>query len=195
MLRIPRKPCRIPGYLKNGQPKSIDVGKVNDSYFFCTFGFGFDALIAHRFAESKSRGLKTYVLEVLRAFIGYKGVEARFLADGEEYGGKFFSVTLSNANQFGNNAFIAPFADLQDGLLDLTVIRPFPKIAAPLIGLALFGKFIHLMPFTEIRKVKTVEIFSAAELRFHRDGDACVPDFPVQVSVLPDALSVLVPGH
>lgn len=195
MLKIPSRPQEIATYLEKGSVKSIDSGKLNDHFFFCTAGFGFDALIAHHFSQSKSRGLKSYVFYVLKTFFEYRGVEASFQLDSEDFSGRFFTVTFANANQYGNNAFIAPGADLQDGLLDVTLIRPFPKIATPLVVAALFTRQIHRFPFVETRKVKAAHIQKVSELFFHIDGDAIQPGLPVKISVLPAALQLLVPEN
>ncbi len=193
MLKIPGKVSRIPAYLKTGVVRSIDAGKINSHYFFCTCGFGFDALIAHHFSTSKQRGLKSYVWYVLKTFFHFKGVDARFVLDGEEFLGRYFAVTIANANQYGNNAFIAPTADLEDELLDVTMIRPFPLLYTPVLAIALFGKWIHKLPFVETRKVKKIEIHSVSSPWFHRDGDVYSPEFPARISVRSRALNLLVP--
>lgn len=192
MLHIPSKIKKIPAYLKEGQPVSIDAGSFNGHFFFCTAGFGFDALIAHQFRTSKRRGFKSYIFYILRAFFSYRGVEAKFTLDGEPVSGKFFIVTIANANQYGNNAFIAPKADLQDGLFDVTIIRPFSKWMMPVVVLALFGKRIHKLPFVEYRRAKEMEVQSVSAPYFHRDGEAAEYDLPVSARILPGALQILV---
>lgn len=194
MIKIPRKINKISEYLKKGVLHTIDAGKINNHYFFCTCGFGFDALIAKHFNAGKKRGLRNYVKQVLKTFFSYKWTEAEFVLDNEKFKGNYFSVTIANANQYGNNAFIAPKADLNDELLDVTIVRPFPKILFPVMVLALFGKWIHKLPFVETRKVKRVEIHSVSSSYFHCDGDVYTPEFPAQISVCPKALNIVVPG-
>lgn len=194
MLKIPVKLNQIPPYLKDGVPVEIDSGVMNGKAFFCTAGFGFDALIAHHFSESKTRGLKSYVWYTIKTFFSYKGVNADFTLDGEKISGTFFTVTIANANQYGNNAFIAPMADLQDGLLDVTMIRPFSKWITPILVPALFGKWIHKFTFVETRKIKRMEIHSLSSPYFHRDGEADQNELPVEVQVIPGSLQLLVPG-
>lgn len=193
MLKIPASVDKIPGYLSKGVFRTIDAGAFNNHYFFCTSGFGFDALIAHHFATSKQRGLKSYVWYVLKTFFSFKGVEANFKLDKDEISGRFFAVTIANANQYGNDAFIAPLADVEDAMLDVTMIRPFPLWYTPVMAVALFGKWIHKTPFVETRKVKKIEIRSVSSPYFHRDGDVFEPEFPARISVLPHALRLLVP--
>ena len=99
---------------------------------------------------------------------------------------------VANANQYGNNAFIAPEADLQDGLLDVTMIRPFPKWMAPVVALALFGKWIHKFSFVEVQRISKLEIKSLSSSYFHRDGEAEQHELPVTIEVMPGALQLLV---
>lgn len=193
MLKIPGRFKKVPGYLSSGKIQIIDAGKINDKHFFCTAGFGFDALIAHHFSTSNSRGLKSYVRYTLKSFFSYKGLEADFTLDDEKFSGRFFSVTIANANQFGNNAFIAPDAKIDDGWLDVTMVRPFPHILTPVIVLALFGKWIDKFPFVEHRRVKNVRINAVSLPHFHRDGDVEEIQLPAQIGVIPKAIQMLVP--
>ncbi len=193
MLKIPHKIGKVVGYLESGTIKEIDVGRVNNDYFFCTCGFGFDALIAHRFDGSKKRGLKGYVRNVIKSFFSFKGVTAQFTLDGKAYKGNYFAVTIANANQYGNDAFIAPKANLQDGLLDVTIIKPFPLWYAPLMAIALFGNWIHKARFVETRKAKKVELHSISSPYFHRDGDVYPLQVPATLSVFPSGLYLQTP--
>ena len=52
----------------------------------------------------------------------------------------FFVLTVANTRQFGNNAFIAPDAVPNDGMLDIVMIKPFPKILFPDIYISSFHK-------------------------------------------------------
>ena len=193
MLNIPSKIERIPDYLENGVARSIDVGQINDDYFFCTCGFGFDALIAHEFSDSTTRGLWTYVTSVFKKFWRFRGVEASFKLDEQEYKGKYFVVTFANANQFGNDAFIAPDAILDDGWLNVTMIHPFPIYYTPVMIYALFRKRIHKLPYVETKKVKTAEVRSVSSPYFHCDGDVYNTDLPVKITVQEKALNLLQP--
>ncbi len=193
MLKIPGKGNRLISYLKSGRTELIDMGKANEKSFFCTAGFGLDALIAQRFTHSQTRGFKSYIFYVLKSFLRYDGVIANFTLDDEPFEGRFFTVTFANANQFGNNAFIAPRAQLNDGLLNVTIIKPFARILTPFVALALFGKFIHRLPFVETRKVKSARILSLSEECFHRDGDSDKVALPINIQVIPKALRIRTP--
>ncbi|PTN08672.1 diacylglycerol kinase family protein [Mangrovibacterium marinum] len=194
MLKIPNKIDRIGDYLEWGKAKAIDVGKIGNHNFFCTCGFGFDALIAHHFDGSEKRGLKGYVHYVAKSFFRFKGVEAQFALDGKAYQGRYFTVTIANANQYGNDAFIAPSAELEDGLLNVTMIKPFPVWYAPVLAVALFGNWIDKARYVETCKVREVEIRSLSQPYFHADGDVYQLQLPAKITVQPQALNLLVPS-
>lgn len=103
---------------------AADFATVNGRPFFCTFGLGFDAAVSHRFATRGRRGLNSYIASAIDEFIQYNPDSYEIVtADGEVITDKAFLVTVCNASQYGNNAFIAPAASIQDGLLDVTIVH------------------------------------------------------------------------
>jgi len=193
MLNIPRLRYQTANYLSDGVIKKIDAGKINDQFFFCTCGFGFDAYIAERFNKSKQRGSLLYGWYIFKLFFTYKPVKTSFSVDGVKYDGKYFVVTFSNANQYGNNAKIAPNADLSDGLLDVTMLKPFPRAFAPLMAISLLGGFINLMPYVKTIKAARVEIASVSSSCFHCDGEALSMEYPATIKVYKEALNLHIP--
>jgi diacylglycerol kinase (ATP) len=109
--------------LNSGQSSAIDSCTINDRPFFCTAGIGFDAHVSSVFAASTKRGLQTYVQMVLREFFNFKPQLAVLELNGLQLETNCFVVAFANASQYGNNAFIAPMADIRDGLLDVCLIR------------------------------------------------------------------------
>ena len=195
MLNIPRLRHQTTSYLLDGQIKRIDAGKINQRFFFCTCGFGFDAYIADRFNKSKLRGSLLYGWYIFNLFNKYKAIKASFTVDGVLYDGDYFVVTFSNANQYGLNARIAPQADLSDGLLDITILKPFPRILAPLMGVSLLGGFINKMPYVETLRAAKVHIHSVSSSFFHVDGEAIAMDYPATIRVYKEALKLHIPKN
>ncbi|MFV0522158.1 MAG: diacylglycerol/lipid kinase family protein [Mangrovibacterium sp.] len=194
MIGISSAPNRIVGYFENGKNSLIDVGKLGEYYFFCTCGFGFDAMVAHSFSKSKQRGLKTYIESTIQKAIEFNGIYAEFSLDGKPFSGDFMLVTIANASQYGNNAFIAPNAKLNDGWLDITIIRKFPKVFAGAVATALFTKQIDQFRFVETYRVKKVVINKLENRLFHRDGDYFEINLPMTISILPQALNLMHPS-
>ncbi|HEX8154369.1 MAG TPA: diacylglycerol kinase family protein, partial [Thermoanaerobaculia bacterium] len=109
---------------------SIDSGEVNGIPFLGVMGVGFDATVAHAFAASKVRGLRTYVKEGFFAFLRYKPEEYELTVDGRTLRRRAFVIAISNSSQYGNDARIAPEASLQDGLLDVVIVSNVTLIGA-----------------------------------------------------------------
>ncbi len=105
---------------------AIDYGTVNGQAFFCTAGLGFDAHIGQLFASSSERGLKTYVKITLRELLRYRAGKYLININGLVLKRKAFLITVANAGQYGNDFYIAPLADLQDGLFHVVIFIKFP---------------------------------------------------------------------
>ena len=193
MLKIPWLRYQSAKYIQDGIIKKIDAGKINDRFFFCTCGFGFDAFISDRFNKSKLRGSLLYGWYIFNLFNKYKGVNASFKVDGINYDGDYFIVTFSNANQYGLNAKIAPKANLSDGLIDVTMLKPFPRILAPLYAFSLIGGFINRMPYVYTLQASTVEIKAVSSSYFHIDGEAIEMNYPATIKVYKEALKLHIP--
>ena len=104
---------------------------------------------------------------------------------------KVFMVTFANISQFGNHAYIAPQASINDGLIDVIMIKPFCKIWLPVLGILLFTPAFPYLPFVEYYRVKEVELLHADTTIFHFDGETDNLSFPSVIKVDNEKLSVL----
>lgn len=132
--------------LKLSKPVMIDYCKANDIPFFCTCGLGFDAEISKKFADSKIRGGATYLAKAVEEYFKYKGESYVIKSEGEEINEEAFIIACGNAAQYGNNAYIAPYASICDGKIDITIIKPFTIFEALPLTLLLFTKGLNFNP-------------------------------------------------
>lgn len=174
----------------------MDSACINGEKFFCSSGTGFDAHIGHIFAGLSKRGPASYVKSVIRELRKYKSLEYKITVDGIENIRKAFLVTVANAGQYGNNAWIAPKASLQDGLLDVTVLHPFSIAHAPDLAMKLFRKRFDKNHKVETFRGKSIiveEIQSDTPTTVHYDGEPAVMNGPLKFSIDAMALMVIVP--
>ncbi|PWL77714.1 MAG: hypothetical protein DBY24_08415 [Prevotellaceae bacterium] len=151
--------------------ESLDYATVCGRPFFVTCGMGFDAYVSYRFAEAKTRGVLTYLEQALTEWLRYKP-ETYTVEDAngtEKY--KAFLITCANSSEYGNNAYIAPQASMNDGMLDVTIVEPFNAIEAPQLALQLFSK--TLRPGSHVRMIRTnkLTVHREKEGVIHCDGD------------------------
>jgi YegS/Rv2252/BmrU family lipid kinase len=149
----------------NGTSFLIDAGKWNDRSFFCTAGIGFDAYVAAHFAKRGKRGFLNYIYSTIASLRNYQVIHI------EEFG-PLFSFTIANANQFGNNAYISPASDLQDGFLEAIQIKPSNRWSIVYLGISLFFKKVHLNSLVTISTVKSMQFHSSQVIPYHLDGES-----------------------
>lgn len=141
-LQIPMSIKKSVEVINAQQITAVDYCTVNDVPFLCTFGIGFDAQVADRFAQDNRRGAVSYMKAAITEYLNFHHHEYHIAISGYEVVEKAFCIACANASQYGNNAYIAPKASMTDGLIDVTVIHPFQPYEAPKIGLKLFTKQI-----------------------------------------------------
>jgi len=194
-LGIPLKTAEAMQLTETGIIAGIDRGIINGRSFFCTAGLGFDARIGKLFAESAKRGFSTYAKMTLKELRNYKGETYTITLDGKTIEREAFLVTAANAGQYGNNAWIAPEAKVNDGLLHLSILRPFRWWNIPGIASKMFNKTITRSAFLESHTAKNILIRRSAGGAAHYDGEPDVMSDTVQISIEPNALKVLVPAE
>ena len=187
-LKLPLNPKKAIERAIHGRPVVIDSGRINEHAFFCTTGIGFDAYVAQEFARQPIRGLPTYIRTTYRAFWNYQ--PATYEIDGKPQ--LLFSLTVANAGQFGNNAWIAPHANVADGLLDVCLLKPFPRSAVGVLAWRLFNKTLDQSNYLTVRSARSVVVKGAGPLLIHVDGEPVLLDTDTAtVQVVPSSLLVI----
>jgi diacylglycerol kinase (ATP) len=192
-LKIPMKPEKAMTCINQNLTRKIDIGTINQHYFFCTCGVGFDAKIGRKFAKQDTRGFNTYVKTTVNEFLKYKAKKYKLKIDGKKLNRKAFLVTVANAGQYGNNAYIAPKALLNDGLFEVCIFKPFPFYKSLFLGLRLFFRNIDKSKYLEIHQGKSIVFRKNKIYSFHIDGDPIKIQGPVRVDIVPQALQVFAP--
>jgi len=192
-LKIPLDPKKAIETINAFNVDSIDYGIINDTPFFCTSGLGFDAVIGHKFAEESQRGFHTYVRTTLHEFFNYKPKKYTINADGRVFKERAFLITFANSGQYGNDAYIAPNADIRDGYLDVCIVSPFPKIAMFSIGLRLFSRQAHHSEFIKIFRAKHIEVKRKNTAEVHLDGEPAMMGKKLVIDAIHKGLQILVP--
>ena len=195
-LNIPVQPTAALGVIKHHKVHTIDAGKVNGRYFFCTCGTGFDASVGKKFARDSKRGMLNYVRATIHQYIRYSPKSYMLKTGKKKIDLDAFLVTFANSGQYGNNAYIAPNAVIDDGMLDLCILRPFPKATTLELGLRLFFKNIDQSPYLEVMRIKKASLRRKGrrKITLHLDGEPVTIKGKIKVKVVPGALQVLVPA-
>jgi diacylglycerol kinase (ATP) len=191
-LKIPMEFSKAIIHASEAIIQSIDSCLLNDIPFVCTAGVGFDAYVASIFSKKKTRGLLTYIQCTFEAYWNFKPTLYHYDVNGLSYSEKLFAITFANASQYGNDAVVAPESKINDGLIDMVYLRPFPLIYAPILGFRLFSNSFSKSRY--VTTIKTTNIFlqSDENLLIHFDGEPRqLSTNSLNVSILPNSLKVI----
>jgi len=178
--------------IKLGNSQNIDLMKINGEYSANVSGVGFDALVAHKFQNSKTRGLLSYAQISMNEFFKFQPQTYQITIDGKEYEHEAFLISFANSSQFGNNAFIAPKASLTDGLIDVCILKPFPVIATAIVFERVMAKTINNSKFMDIIQGKKIVIKNTAKI-YHLDGDPRESENDLEIEICAGILKLIVP--
>lgn len=191
-LQIPLEFRRALRLINDGRCVKVDYGLINKRPFFCTCGMGFDAEVSDKFSSSKQRGIQSYIEKTLLELAKYKPETYKIIDKHGEREHKAFCIAFANASQYGNNAYIAPEASMKDGLMDVTIVKPFPLIESAFMALMLFsGNFKKGMKHVETMRTDKLRIIRQKTGVAHCDGDPIVTDKIIDIEIVPAGLKVI----
>jgi YegS/Rv2252/BmrU family lipid kinase len=174
------------------QVEAIDSAEANGHPFFNIAGMGFDAHIGQVFAGGKKRGFFSYVKSSLVEIINYRPHTYYLTIDGVNYTRKAFILSIANSSQYGNNAHISPKASVQDGSLDVCIVKPFPLYRFPEMVLRMFTKTADSSSFVEIIKGQNITVKRDEAGPMHLDGEPAAMKAQVDIAIRPATLNVIV---
>jgi len=192
-LKIPVSIKKAFHVLNHYKVMEIDTCKMNGIPFVNIAGAGFDARVANRYALSGERGFKSYFKIIFSEYLNYNPRAFRLIINKETIDREAIFISFANSSQFGYNTVIAPQARINDGLLDIVVVKRFPIQEIP--------RTTHLLYSHKIDHSEYVEVFQASEVILERnkgrkvniDGEAMSMDKKLKVNLVPKSLPVIVP--
>ncbi len=170
----------------------LDYGTINGMPFFCTCGMGFDAFISMKFAMSGKRGPITYVENVLKEGLSYKPETYEIEDETGTKSYKAFLISVANASQYGNDAYIAPQASMRDGLMDIIIMEPFDMLEAAQVSIDIFNKTIDKNSKIKTFRSKHIVVHRSEPGVIHYDGDPIMADADLDIQIREKGIRVIV---
>src|SRR3954451_877177 len=176
---IPKNPVKALDVIFKGDYSYVDAFTVNNKFSCMLSGLGFDAQVAHDFANKASRGLLTYTQQSLYQYFKAHPYQFQVVLDNFSFYTDAFFISIANSNQFGNHFTIAPKASLDDGLLDIVVVQKMNKAKLPFAILKQIRGNNELQQLVEDMSEKNILYFQTPALTirnlkhapFHIDGE------------------------
>lgn len=192
-LGIPTEPEAAVDTILDGRSRRIDVGEANGKRFLGIASVGFDSE-CNRLANETHwlHGNLVYAYSVPRTLIGWRSARFTIAAGGERERLTGYFVAVANNSVYGGGMWIAPEAEIDDGLFDVVAITEVGKLRF-LRGLGDVLKGAHLgKDEVSVFRAPRLELDASRPFPVYADGDH-LTDLPVSLRVLPRCLSILVP--
>jgi len=178
--------------------RGIDLGLIRkdqeETLFCCVAGAGLDSKANARANRMPSwlRGTGGYLIAALQALIKLEPLEIqlRYECGCEECPALF--VAIGNAPRYGHGFKVAPKAALDDGKLDICLVRRMNKMKVLCcLPTIYFGAHLRLREVSYFQ-APSATLDTHPRLELYADGEY-ICDTPVEISVLPHALKVISP--
>lgn len=161
--------------LHQGHTRQVDVGHVQtdngEYYFLNVIGMGFAVDASLTASNLKLIGNTAYTIATLWQVLKLKSYPLIIELDDEEIRQDNIFVTISNSRYTGTHFLIAPGAVIDDGLLDVTLLRKLPRHRL----LRLFPTIYHgghvEKPEVTVHRVANITIRSPAGMQLGPDGE------------------------
>jgi diacylglycerol kinase (ATP) len=179
----------------SGEIRRIDLVRVGDAFSVSYAGVGFDSEVTHYANEMKIlRGPLIYFYAVIHTLVTFVPPRMRIVHDTGEFEGRVMFTVVSNLPRFGGGMKIAPEASIDDGLLDLVIVKEVPK---PVL-LSIFPKVYNGRhvghPAVRIVRTRRAEITIDRAMTMYGGGEplrVVEAGEPVVVEVVPGGLGIV----
>lgn len=194
-LKIPKRMEHAIALIKTRVVKKIDVGVINEHYFFSNTGIGIDAQVIMHYEKSNERKLISYIKSTLKALRGlnYRN-KITVEINGETIQTNPFLVFISNTNEMGYKMSLTPMASLQDGLLDVLIVSKMSKLKSLLFGVLILFKRHHLIREAKSYQSNAIKIRQANQKPYESqiDGEFFnIESDAITISLLEKSLQVI----
>lgn len=188
---LPRDdPAAAAGRFVSGAPRRIDLAKCGDRYFATVLAAGFDAIVNERANRMRwPRGQSRYTLATLAELRTFRPLSYTLDLDGHEHRLSAMLCAVGNGPSFGGGLRITEGALLDDGLLDVVIIKPMSRLGLIRTYPKLYDGGHVRHPAYEHHRVRSVTV-AAPGIVAYADGERLAP-LPLTISVAPAAVTVI----
>lgn len=203
--RIPKRFDDWSAMVKAGKTTVQDVGLVRffnngepgDRYFVNVAGMAYDGFVVQYVGAGKSRILNQlyYLFMILRCLFLYKLSGARITFDGQTVEKRFYTINAGIGRFSGGGLQLTPHALPDDGLLALTYAEDISKWAVIQNTWRFYNGSIGQHPRIQTVQCSALRVEALPGEKptlVEADGEF-LGETPVNISVIPGALKIIIP--
>lgn len=192
----------------NGSSITIDLIKTQRGYAADICSAGLDAKVAYKIPKYRRipfcGGGMAYKLSILEVLMGKKSTRLHINIDGKEFDRDCLMVAVCNGHSYGGGFIAAPEARLDDGVLDVMVVKSISLLTiAKVLPVYQSGRHFangsvvpawqDVIEYFPASKVEIHPVDPSQEMIVNVDGE-CGPDKLLQAEVVPLAARIILPG-
>lgn len=198
-LGVPqREPELAADIVDAGSIRTVDLARVTradgtSQVYTTVLASGFDSAVNDRANRMRwPRGESRYTVALLQEFVFLKPLPFTMHVDDVHVDGPFVLAAVGNTRTYGGGIPICPGARADDGVLDVTVVRPRGRLhLLRLLPTVYKGTHVEL-PEVETYRGSTIRL-EAPGVTAYADGDP-IAALPITIDVEPGGLTVFAPG-
>lgn len=176
----------------NSKPKKLDIGRINDKHFVNVASTGLFTDVSQKTDTNlkNTMGKLAYYIKGIEQLPNFRSLKIKVLAEEMKYIGDMYLMLVFNGQTAGNLK-LAYKASLEDGLLDVIIVKsaPIKNIVSLLIKMAK-GEHLEGNDTIVYFKSKKIVIECDEDIVTDIDGERG-PDFPLVIECLPGDIEVL----
>ncbi|MGH3356689.1 MAG: diacylglycerol kinase [Nocardioidaceae bacterium] len=177
----------------DGQVRTIDLARTGGVYYATVLAAGLDSMVTERANRMTwPRGQMRYNIAVLAEIRTFEPVRFSLELDGERGEADAMLVAVGNGPSYGGGLRMCEGAEIDDGYLDVVLIRPISTVELVKVFPRLFRGTHVTHPQYEHHRVARVSL-AAPGVSAYADGER-IGALPMTVDVVPRALAVFAAG-
>ncbi|MCJ7626774.1 MAG: diacylglycerol kinase family lipid kinase [Longimicrobiales bacterium] len=177
-----------------GETRSVDVARFTTQgeshHTLNILGVGFVSDVSETSEHLKFLGANAYLLAVFYRLLGLRTYRLRLTFDGHSECVDACFAVVSNSRYTGTDFFIAPKASLDDGLLDLVVLKKISRWRVIQLFRTIFSGTHIREPEVEYHQARKITIDTETPRVLNVDGEV-LGRTPVEIECLPGDLRLL----
>ena len=175
----------------SSKPQPVDIGKINDKYFINVASSGLFTDISQKTDVNLKNtiGKLAYYLKGIEEIPNFRKLKVKLKSKEVEYDGEMYLILVFNGQTAGNLK-LATQADVQDGLLDVIMIKAVQVFE-------ILPLFIKILKGDHLDSDKVI-YFKTDDIIIETDEDIVVdidgergPDFPIRIQCIKGGIQVL----
>ncbi len=199
-MKLPQTAEGFCQMMKEFQIKKVDIGKVNNEYFINVLAGGMLTDIAYKVPKDKKAvlGKMAYYIEGVKEFPKQLTQNMTLTFQSKEYEDTqdIMVFLVANSKSVGGFADAAPLASVSDGYLDVLIIKKMALLTeAPDLIIKFFQGEHPKHPSIEYFQTKELHVLpteKTAEIAIDYDGEILAEGLPVDISIVPEALDLII---